>query len=76
LKILVHTKNNKAAMSQVLIFQSLIGARDLATHALIAAPIFFHDFSSSRTLSKIRIFASTHIHRARIIAAIPLNEKA
>gem|GEM_PF-3392768 len=74
LKTLTPKVNNKRAIIPVLTFPSLIGAHDLLHASAIADIVSCFFAFSSRSLSKIRIFASILIPSVRIIAAKPLND--
>lgn len=76
LNILIHIENNISAINPVLNCQSLIAGQLLDQANSIADQIDFHSINSSRNLSNIKTFASTAIHNANIIAAIPLKERA
>jgi hypothetical protein len=76
LNIFVPTVNKSKAIKPLLICQSLIADQLLSFALSIADSTHLPSFNSSRNLSYINIFASTHIHIANMIAAIPLRDIA
>ena len=76
LNIFVPIENITNARIPVLICPSLIAGQLLCCASSIDPTILLPAWSSSRNLSKIKIFASTHIPIAKIITAIPLSDNA
>lgn len=76
LNTLVPIEKRTNAINPVLSWPSLIAGRLLSFAVSIDQLILLPSLSSSRSLSYIKIFASTHIQIDNIITAIPLSDNA